>query len=215
MTSSRYERYAEIELPELVRRAVALAEELGFPVMPEGRPVGYGGPPSACVPAVGRLLATLAASRPGGRFGEQGTGAGIGTAWIASAMSPDSTLVSAEIDPRLAWAAAGLFRDLANVEIRTGDYAEVLADEPPFDLLFADAGAAQQLDPNRWDRTTEQVAVGGLIVFDDLKPIELWPPEWEHLVDRKREFAFRNPRVIGAEVRTTPSEVALVVARVR
>lgn len=192
-----------------------LAEERGFPLMPEGRPIGYEGPPSACIPEVGRLLATLVASRPGGRFAEHGTGIGIGTAWMASAMSPDSTLVSAEIDATLARAAAELFRDLSNVEIRTGDCSEVFAGEPPFDLVFVDAGARDSLQPQNWDRITEWVRIGGLIVFDDLKPIELWPPEWHDRVDRKREFAFHNSRVLGAEVRTTASEAALVIARVR
>lgn len=183
--------------------------------MPEGRPIGYDGPPSACIPEVGKLLATLVASRPGGRFAEHGTGIGIGTAWIASAMSPDSTLVSAELDPSLARAAAELFRELPNVEIRAGDCAEVLADEPPFDLVFVDAGARDSLDPQNWDRITEWICVGGLIVFDDLTPMELWPAEWTDLVDRKREFAFHNPRVLGAEVRTTATQAALVITRVR
>ena len=33
--------YTEIVLPELVRKAMALASQLGFPLMPEGRPVGF------------------------------------------------------------------------------------------------------------------------------------------------------------------------------
>jgi predicted O-methyltransferase YrrM len=211
---SRYERYG-VELPEPVQRAVALAERLGFPVMPEGRPAGYGGPPSACIPQVGRLLATLAASRPGGRLAEHGTGAGIGTAWLASGMAAGARLVSAEIDARLARAAAELFRERPDVEIREGDCLEVLADEAPFDLLFADAGARQLLDPSHWDALTQMVKVGGILVFDDLKPLELWPPEWGEQVDRKREFAFHNPRVVAAEVRTTPSEASLIVTRIR
>ena len=214
MTPLKHERYG-VELPDLVCRAVALAEEIGFPVMPEGRPVGYAGAPSACIPQVGKLLATLAASRPGGRFAEHGTGAGIGTAWITSAMSPNSSLISAEIDPDLARAANELFREFPQVEIRAGDCTEVLAEEPPFDLLFMDAAARQFLEKDNWDRITEMVKVGGLIVLDDLKPIELWPAEWDDMIDRKREFAFRNPRVVGAEVRATPSEAALVISRVR
>ncbi len=81
--------------------------------------------------------------------------------------------------------------------------------------VFIDAGARDSLQPQHWDRVTEWVRVGGLIVFDDLKPLELWPPEWNDLVDRKREFAFHNPRVESAEVRTTATEAALVITRVR
>ena len=29
--------------------------------------------------------------------------------------------------------------------------------------------------------------------------------DWENMTDYKREFAFTNPRVIGAEVQTTPT----------
>lgn len=71
------------------------------------------------------------------------------------------------------------------------------------------------LPPHNWDRITEWVRVGGLIVFDDLKPVESWPPEWRGQVDRRREFAFHSPRVQAAEVRATATEVALVIARVR
>jgi hypothetical protein len=59
------------------------------------------------------------------------------------------------------------------------------------------------------------VKVGGQIVMDDLTPVDLWPAHWSDFVDRKREFAFANPRVAGAEVRTTPATAALIVTRIR
>ena len=208
------DRYG-VQMPPVVRRAIALAERLGFPLMPEGRPFGHEGPPSACIPEMGRLLAALAASRPGGRIAEHGTGVGVGAAWLLSGMTGDSTLVSVELDPGLARAAAELFADHPNVRILPGDCTVVLAAEPPFDLVFMDAGAREMLDPERWDEFVETVRVGGMIVFDDLKPVEQWPPEWDDLVDRKRELAYHNSRVIGAEVRTTATEVALIVTRVR
>jgi len=128
-------------------------------------------------------------------------------------MTSDSTLVSAEKDPELARAAAESFADRPNVRILAGDCTEVLADETPFDLLFMDAGARTMLKPEQWNTVVETVRIGGMIVLDDLKPIEQWPPEWDDLVDRKREFALNCPRVIGTEVRTTPTEVALLVTR--
>jgi len=57
--------YTEIELPEIVRKANTLANQLNFPLMPEGRAVGYQGPPSACIPQVGRLLQVLAILKAG------------------------------------------------------------------------------------------------------------------------------------------------------
>jgi hypothetical protein len=87
--------------------------------------------------------------------------------------------------------------------------------DQPFDLLFMDATPRADLEPANWDSATELVAVGGQIVMDDLTPVALWPAEWEHITDYKREFAFSNPRVVGAEVLTTPATAALIVTRLR
>jgi hypothetical protein len=53
--------YTEVQLPEIVRKAHALVNQIGFPLMPASRPVGSQGPPFACIPEVGRLLQVLAA----------------------------------------------------------------------------------------------------------------------------------------------------------
>ncbi len=207
--------YTEIELPDIVRQAIALANRLDFPLMPEGRPVGYQGPPSACIPQVGRLLQVLAAGKPGGRIGEQGTGAGVGTAWLASGLLADAHLISAEVNPVLAAAVAELFTDYPNITIRVGDWHEVMQADAPYDLLFMDAGIRADLEPAHWATLTELVKIGGQMVMDDLTPIEVWPAEWDNLTDRKREFAFANSRVVGTEVRTTPTTAALIVTRIR
>ena len=123
-------------------------------LMPEGRPPGYIGSPSACMPTVGRLLRTLTAAKPAGRFYEHGTGAGVGTAWIASGLSSDATLISAEKNPDRAAAMAKLFAEWPNVEIRAGNWHEVLADEAPADLIFMDATPRRDLKPTSWDKIT-------------------------------------------------------------
>ncbi|HWM89183.1 MAG TPA: class I SAM-dependent methyltransferase [Thermoanaerobaculia bacterium] len=207
--------YTEIRAPQIVERAMELARELGFPLAPEGCPGDYQGPPTACIPQVGRLLQALAAGKPGGLIGEQGAGAGVGTAWLASGLTGGARLVSAELDPKLAAGAARLFAGRPDVEVRAGDWHEALRGEGPFDLLFMDAMPAADLEPENWDRTVELVKVGGQIVMDDLTPVELWPAHWEGLTDRKRELAFANPRVVGAEVRTTAVTSALIVTRLR
>lgn len=207
--------YTDIALPEIVRRAVALAGQLGFPLMPEGRPAGHQGPPSACIPQVGRLLQALAAGKPGGRIGEQGTGAGVGTAWLASGLAGGATLFSAEIDLRYAEAVADLFRDDPRVTVHAGDWRAAMSPAQPFDLLFMDATARADLASGQWEALTELVTVGGQIVMDDLTPVAQWPPEWAGQTDHKREFAFANPRVLGAEVLTTPTTAALIVTRIR
>jgi predicted O-methyltransferase YrrM len=207
--------YAEIPIPDLVREAMDLARELGFPLVPEGCPGDYQGPPTACIPQVGRLLQVLAAGKPGGLIGEQGAGAGVGTAWLAGGLCGGARLVTAELDPALAAGVARLFAGRPDVDVRSGDWREALRGEGPFDLLFMDAMPAADLEPESWDRITELVKVGGHIVMDDLTPVELWPPHWHDFVDRKRDFAFLNPRVAGAEIRTTPVTSALLVARLR
>ena len=126
--------YTEIVIPEIVRKAVALAIQIDFPLMPEGRQPGYQGPPSACIPQVGRLLQVLASSRPGGRIGEQGTGAGVGTAWLASGLAGGATLLSVDMNPHRAAAVAELFRDEPHVTIHTGDWHTVMHSSEPYDL---------------------------------------------------------------------------------
>jgi len=207
--------YSEIELPGIVRKANALANELDFPLMPEGRPVGHKGPPSACIPQVGRLLQVLASGKLGGLIGEQGTGAGVGTAWLTSGLSGGALLISVELNPTLAKKVEQLFANYPNVEIRTGDWRDVMSPNEPYDLLFMDAMPRGDLVPYKWDIMVELIKIGGQIVMDDLTPVELWPSDWDEIIDAKREFAFANPRVVGTEVRTTPTTSALIITRIR
>jgi predicted O-methyltransferase YrrM len=207
--------YSEIALPEIVQKASALATQLGFPLMPEGRQPGYQGSPSACIPQVGRLLQVLASGKPGGRIGEQGTGAGVGTAWLASGLAAGATLLSVDINARCAEAVTELFRDDPRVTIRHGDWHALMSSSEPFDLLFMDATPRGDLVYERWDAVTELVTIGGQIVMDDLTPVALWPPDWDSTIDYKREFALANPRVVATEVLTTPTTAALIVTRVR
>ena len=208
--------YSEIELPEIVRKANELANKLNFPLMPEGRPVGHKGPPSACIPSVGKLLQVLASGKPNGRIGEQGTGAGVGTAWLASGLRNDARLISVEINPTLATAVTELFKDYPNVEIKTGDWHKVMNPNEPYDLLFMDAmPRGELLNPSNWNALVDVIKIGGQIVMDDLTPVEQWLPEWNDIVDAKREFAFANPRVVGVEVQTTQTTTALIITRTK
>ena len=162
-----------------------------------------------------RLLQALAAGKPGGRIGEFGTGAGVGTAWLASGLTPGAHLISAELNPALASAAGQLFAGYPNVEIRAGEWHEVMPRDEPFDLLFMDATPRADLQYSNWDAIIEMITIGGQIVMDDLTPVALWPAEWENITDYKREFALSNPRVVGTEVLTTPTTAALIVTRIR
>jgi predicted O-methyltransferase YrrM len=182
------------ELPPLVARAQAVARQAGFAL---SRDEAAPGRPSACLPGTGRFLAMLAAGCTGGRIGELGTGAGIGTAWLASAMPTDCALVTAESDERL----AGLARELVAVGPRVvvvrGDALAVMSGRGPFDLLFADCAIR---DEAGFDALVGLLRPGGRIVMDDLTPQCLLAPDSPLLAaDLKRRF-FTSPRLVSAEV---------------
>jgi predicted O-methyltransferase YrrM len=68
--------------PAAIRDIVADTTALSFDMISEAK--------------VGALLAVLAASKPGGRLLELGTGTGHGTAWLLSGMDATATLDSVD-----------------------------------------------------------------------------------------------------------------------
>ncbi|HEX5988278.1 MAG TPA: cytidine deaminase, partial [Nocardioides sp.] len=83
------------ELPEIVTRAFDVSRKRGYA--------------SFCRNETGRLLATLAATRSG-TLAELGTGCGVGTAWLRSGIRDNASIVSAELDEKLAEAASEIFK---------------------------------------------------------------------------------------------------------
>ena len=139
----------------------------------------------------------LAAGCTGGRIGELGTGAGIGAAWMASAMPADCVLITAEIDERLASLARELLAADPRVEVITGDAASVMSSRGPFDLLFADSGVR---DETGFATLVSWLRIGGRIVMDDLTPQRALAPDSPLLAnDLKRQF-FSDSRLVSAEV---------------
>jgi predicted O-methyltransferase YrrM len=178
-----------VTVPALVGRARAAAADLGFE--------------RSCRDDDGRLLHVLAGRRGIERVAEIGTGTGVGTAWLASALPPGVPLFSAEIDPRLAQAAAELFADDPDVHVLTGDWRLALLPHAPFDLLFADGGGAKD-DP---DAVLGLAAPGATIVMDDFS-------ETREGRDPRREPWFEHPRVVSVEV-GTGGDARVLVAVVR
>lgn len=182
------------EFPPLVEHARAVARGAGFPLTRQ-----EAGPdrPSACLPGVGRLLAVLTAGCRGGRIGELGTGVGVGTAWMASAMPADCTLITVEIAEHLANAAREVFAGDPRVVVIAGDAAQVLAGRAPFDLLFADSGVR---DPAGFGALVGMLRPGGRIVMDDVTPERALPADSPlRGNDPKRHF-FEDPRLVSTEV---------------
>jgi predicted O-methyltransferase YrrM len=178
-------------LPPLVEKALAQTERLGFA--------------KSCIPEVGRLLHALAASRGRARVAEIGTGAGVGAAWIVSALPPDVPFVTAEVDPDRAAAARELFADDDNVRVLEGDWRELLPPEAPFDLVFYDA--QKQPRPHEdGELVVGLLTPGGIAVLDDLTPGIAGP-------DPVRRFWLANPDLAATELLTTAATAAILAVR--
>ena len=185
----------DTDTPLLVGQAIAAARQIGFPVSRDDPGHGRG---SASLPGTGRFLAMLAAGCHGGRIAELGTGAGIGTAWMASAMPADCALITAEVDPVRAEAAARVLGGEPRVTVLTGDATALIADYAPFDLIFADCGVR---DAAAFEALVGLLRPGGRIVMDDVTPVAALPtgsPLREH--DVKRELFAGQPALTWTEV---------------
>ncbi len=177
-----------METPPLVRRALALADELGFE--------------RSSLPEDGALLHVLAARRGLLRVAEIGTGVGVGAAWIVSALPPQVPFFTCEPDAVRARRAAELFADDPNVTVLHGPWQEVLPAEAPFDLLFVDGGGAK----DDADAVVGLLAPGGTAVLDDF---------WRDpaLPDTRRDAWLGHPLLVAVELWVTPERRAIVAVR--
>jgi len=145
-------------------------------------------------PKVGALLAALAASKPGGRLLELGTGTGHGAAWLLSGMDAASTLDTVDTDENVVAVARRHLGGDRRVTFHVTEGAAFLAASRPaqFDLIYADAW------PGKFSQRDEALALlrpGGIYVIDDLLPQPNWPeghaPKVPVLIDdieRRAEF---------------------------
>jgi predicted O-methyltransferase YrrM len=143
----------------------------------------------------GVLLRTLAASKPGGRFLELGTGTGVSTAWLLDGMDAGSELTSVDVDGRMQAIAQDALGADRRLKLILGDAADFLEQRPrgSFDFVFADAmpGKYEHLEA-----ALGAVKAGGFYVIDDMLPQPNWPedhaPKVEALMERLnglRDFA--------------------------
>lgn len=125
-------------------------------------------------PRTGALLRTLAASKPGGRLLELGTGTGLATAWLLAGMDAEARLITVDTDP----GAQAIAREELGADPRVSfvleDGMEVIRRQPPasFDLVFADAM------PGKYDGLDAALALvrpGGFWIGDDMSPQPNWP----------------------------------------
>ena len=122
----------------------------------------------------GALLRLLAASKPGGRLLEMGTGTGVATAWLLEGMDAAASLTSIDSDERVQSVARQILGHDSRLKLLTVDGAGFLWRQPKcsFDLVFADAM------PGKYVALEEALAIvkpGGYYVVDDLLPQTNWP----------------------------------------
>jgi predicted O-methyltransferase YrrM len=182
------------EVPDVVARAFAVSRRHGY--------VAF------CRNETGRLLAALAATRSG-TMAEFGTGCGVGTAWLRSGIREGTRILSAEVDPKLAGAAAEIFTADDTVEVVAADWS-TLSDRGPFSLLFLDAREPESSGP---DTVADLVEPGGMVVLDDFTPCETWPPLRGGRVDVLRERWLTDERFTTAEVLVAPDTAAVIATR--
>lgn len=155
-------------LPESWRQIGLRTAALGFDMPSEGD--------------TGAMLRLLAASKPGGRLLELGTGTGLATACLAAGMDARATLVSVDTDPRVQAVARETLAEDSRVVFTIADGLDFVRGQPRafFDLIFADAW------PGKYDGLDETLALlrpGGLYVVDDMLPQSNWPDNHQARVD--------------------------------
>ena len=149
-----------IRPPAALARILKRSKEIGFEMASEDR--------------TGALLRALAASKPGGRFLELGTGTGIATAWVLDGMDATSELFSIDVNPDLQAAAAEALGLDKRLTLISEDAVAFLQRQPAasFDFVFADALRGKY---EGVDEALRVVRPGGFYIIDDMLPQSNWP----------------------------------------
>ena len=128
----------------------------------------------ASEPRTGSLLRALAASKPGGRLLELGTGTGVGTAWLLAGMDAHAELHSVDSDAAVQEIARRHLGEDSRVRFHLADGGAFLNQAKPrqFDLVYADAWPGKF---THLDEALSTLAVGGIYVVDDLLHQPNWP----------------------------------------
>src|ERR1017187_7315939 len=163
----------------------------------------------ASEPRTGALLQMLAASKPGGRLLELGTGTGIATAWLLSGMDAASTLISVDTDEQVQAVAREALCHDTRLKLLSHDGAAFLWRQPKksFDLVFADA------IPGKYEALDEALAIvkpGGYYVIDDLLPQPNWPEGHAEKVPALIDRLAADPRFVMLPLVWSSGVVVLV-----
>ena len=131
----------------------------------------------------GSLLRALAASKPGGRFLDLGTGTGLSLAWLAEGADSGSSLYTVDNSAHWQKVAKAIFAADERINFYTEDGNNWLVNYKgeQFDLIFADAWPGKFGNLNT---ALKLVKPGGFYIIDDLLPQPNWPEGHQQNVDR-------------------------------
>ena len=136
----------------------------------------------ASEPLTCSLLRTLAASKPGGRFLELGSGTGLSTAWLLDGMDAGSRLTTVDHDESLLSILRDRLGDDSRLTVVCADGDEFLKslDGQKFDFIFADTWSGKY---RLLEEALALVSPSGLYVIDDMLPQPNWPEGHAEKVD--------------------------------
>ncbi|MER6319351.1 class I SAM-dependent methyltransferase [Streptomyces sp. NPDC001581] len=135
----------------------------------------------SCADRTGPLLATLAASKPGGRILELGTGAGAGAAWLTAGMDAATRLTTVEVDASVQSIARRHLGEDPRIEFVTADADTWLTGaRGPYDFAYVDCRPGKYL---RLDDLLALLAPGARYAVDDMLPQATWPEDHQPRVD--------------------------------
>ena len=166
----------------------------------------------SCADEVGRLLTVLACAVPSdGRILEIGTGAGVGTGWIAAGLGErtDVEVVSVESEARLA-DAVRTYPWPAHVRIVTADAMAMLDTLGTFDLVFADAA------PVKYGHIGSVLAAlrpGGILVIDDIRATARTNEAKRAERNAMRSMLLRRPDIRAVDVDWSSGVIVAAKAR--
>jgi len=153
----------------------------------------------ASEPQTGSLLRALAASKPGGRCLELGTGTGAGTSWLLSGMDTQASLDSVEQDERVLGIARRFLEKDPRVTFHHGDGAGYLSTckLKSFDLVFADTWPGKF---THLELALSLVKPGGFYFVDDLLPQPNWPAQHAAKVPPLIAALERHPDFVSTNI---------------
>ena len=183
-------------IPTLVQRAENLAEQMNYS--------------NSTSREVGRLLRLLASQLLSGVLAEIGTGCGVASAWIVSALAPGASFFTVEANVARAAAARALFDAYPNVHVVHGEWRQLLR-MGQFSLLYAGLESPRLSEP---EHLLQTLRPGGLMLLDRLNPAEQLPDDLRRKQDKLRDFYLNDSRLLATEILVSSSEAVILATRV-